>query len=61
MWSGIARSVGFVVLFVIGIWAVGELVGFEIGLWSTLIASVVLTVLGNLIFGGIQRMGSSPS
>ncbi|MGM0554878.1 MAG: hypothetical protein ACQEVA_00680 [Myxococcota bacterium] len=58
MWSSIARSVGFVVLFVLGIWLVGELLGFEIGLLSTLLASVALTVVANLVFAGARKAAS---
>ena len=58
MIAGIARSVGFVVLFVLAVWAAGELIGFEIGLVGTLIGSVVLTVVANLVFGGFQRLRS---
>ena len=58
MARGLARSVGFVVLFVFAVWIVGELVGFEIGLVGTLVASVVLTVVANLLFGGYQRLTS---
>jgi hypothetical protein len=45
-----------VVLFVAGVWLVGELIGFEISLVSTLVASVVLTVIGNLIMLGIGKV-----
>ena len=56
MAAGIARSVGFVILFVIAAWGIGELVGFEISLMSTLIGSVILTVIANLAFSGFQRL-----
>jgi hypothetical protein len=53
-----ARSVGAVVVFVVGIWLVGELLGFEIGLLSTLLASVALTVVANLVFSGFRKATS---
>lgn len=55
MAAGIARSVGFVILFVCVLWLLGLMVGFEVGLVSTLIASIVLTVLANFIFLAFQR------
>lgn len=58
MWASIARSVGAVVVFVVGIWLVGELLGFEIGLVSTLLASVALTVVANLVFSGFRKATS---
>lgn len=56
MFRGIARSVGFVVLFVLGVWLVGELFGFQIGLVGTLIGSIALTVIANLVLGGFQKL-----
>ena len=56
MLAGILRSVGMVVLFVAAVWFVGELIGFEISLMSALVASVVLTVVGNLILSGFGKL-----
>ena len=56
----VARSllsaVGSVIVFVLIIWLSGRMIGFEISLWFTLIASVVLTLVLNLVMGGFRRI-----
>lgn len=52
----LVRSILLVVLFVLAVWAVGTLVGFEISLVGTLVGSVVLTILATLLFGGVRRL-----
>ncbi len=54
--TSIARSIVLVVLFVLAVWAVGSLLGFNISLVGTLIGSVVLTLLATLIFGGLRKI-----
>ena len=55
MARSLLTSIGFVILFVVGVWFVGELLGYEIGLIGTLVASVALTLVANLVLMGVNR------
>ena len=55
MIRSILSSILFVSLAVLAIWFVGELIGFEIALWSTLLISIGLTILFNFLFGMFRR------
>lgn len=56
MAAGIGRSILIVVLFVLAVWAVAALAGIEISLVGTLVASVGLTLLLNLLMAGFRRV-----
>ncbi|MDX1582454.1 MAG: hypothetical protein R3338_02535 [Thermoanaerobaculia bacterium] len=45
---GLLPSIGFLVLFIVAVWAVGRLLGYHVSLWATLVASIFLTVILNL-------------
>ena len=55
MVNSLIRSVIAVSLFVLAVWLVATLLGYSIGLWTTLIGSVVLTLLINVIMMGFRR------
>lgn len=52
---GMMSSLAILVVFIVVIWAIGRLVGFEISLWGTLIGSIVLTVILNLVMGAFRK------
>lgn len=52
--ESLLSSVVVVALFVLGVWFVGGMLGFHIALWQTLIASVVLTVVLNLVVTALR-------
>ena len=55
-----ALKASFVVaLFVLAIWGIGLLIGFEFALIPTLLISVGLTVVLNLVLGGIRRASAT--
>lgn len=58
--SGLLRSllgsVLIVALFVLVLWAASEVFRFELALWPTLLGSLLLTVLLNLVLSGTRRM-----
>lgn len=54
-----AKTLVSVSLFVLVVWAIGLAVGFEISLLPTLVGSVILTLVINLITFGFRRQNPS--
>lgn len=58
MAGAVGRSIVFVVLFVLAVWAVAQIIGFNISLIGTLVSSVVLTIALNGVLYGIRQIRS---
>ena len=56
MAGAVGRSIVFVVLFVLAVWAIAQLIGFNISLIGTLVSSVVLTIALNGVLYGIRQL-----
>jgi fucose permease len=52
---GIGLTLALVVVFVIVMWAATSLLGFEMALVSSLVISLGLTLLLNLVLGAFRR------
>lgn len=48
-------TLAFLVVAIVAFWGIGRLLGFRISLWGTLIGSIVLTVLLNLVLGAFRK------
>lgn len=55
----LVRTLAGVSIFVLAVWAIGLAVGFEISLIPTLVGSVLLTLVINLITFGFRRQSPS--
>ena len=51
----LVSTLGILVLFIVAVWGIGRVLGFQISLWGTLIGSIVLTVILNLVLRAVRR------
>ena len=52
---GLGSSLAIVAAFVVVVWLIGSLMGFEISLLGALGASLILTLVLNLVLGAFGR------
>ena len=48
-------SLAIVIIVIVALWAVASLFGFRISLWWSIIGSVILTIVLNLVLGMFRR------